>query len=52
MKKIARWAAKWGTAFYLVQAGLGIGAGIAFGIYLAVHYTPEDVERILSCVAH
>ena len=52
MKKVVKFFAKWGTAFYLVQAGLGIGVGIAFGLYLAMHYTPEEVERIMSCVAH
>jgi len=45
VKKFALTFVKW---WIIIQ----IGAGIASGVYLAVTFSPEEVERIMSCVAY
>lgn len=52
MKKIGKFFAKLGAFTYLVQVGFGIGAGLFFGYYMAANFSVEEVERIVSCVAH
>lgn len=41
--------AKW---WMLTQVIGGAVVGTVSGVYLAVYFTPEEVERIISCVAH
>ena len=50
MKKIAVFCAKLGAALYLVNVGVGIGFGLYGGYFLAKTFSPEEVQRIISCV--
>ncbi len=52
MKKIAKIYAKLGAVVYLIQVGFGVGVGLYFGFYMATNFSAEEVERIMSCVAH
>lgn len=52
MKMIAKIYTKLMTALYLIQIGFGVGVGLFFGYYMAANYSAEEVERIMSCVAH
>ena len=49
MKKIMLAVVKW---WMIIQIVIGVGVGVASGVYLAMYFTPEEVERIMSCVAH
>lgn len=50
MKKIAAFCTKTGAYLYLVNVGIGIGFGLFFGYYMAANFSPEEVQRIISCV--
>ena len=50
MKKFAAFCAKLGAALYLVNVGVGIGFGLFFGYFMAANFSPEEVQRIISCV--
>ncbi len=48
MKKFLRKTGRWMVIIYVAQALVGVSVGV----YLAVTMTPEEMERIISCVAY
>lgn len=49
-KRFAKVYAKVAGALYLIQIGFGMGVGLFFGYYMAANFSPEEVQRIISCV--